>query len=574
MKARFEPILFACALFLPACFTKPGTQGLPCAVDSDCDPGQMCIASVCAADGATNSGTTSSTATSETTATTVSETTVSDTTEFPTTAEPTQDPTEGPTTGDPSTDTTEDTETESETLCDVDECGTTGAVECLNNSCGANDPTWVLTISGDNYNLTGVAANQNGELFIAGHATGPITIGEAQLVAPGANVFVARLNPTDGSIVWTKFFQSSNTVVATDLEAGNEDVFVLGRNRGNLNGTGDPLSALDDDVFVIRLTPNEADPPVWATTLTTNGYQDPKKLSVSETYGVFIGGIYTSLFEIDEEAPPAADGSSNVFVTRLDHTNGTKVYAKGFGDMTSYQDLSGVAALQAGALAIGGTFSAPFSIHNVDFPMGATQDAFFAGLTNNGSGVDWDIFVGGAGAQVVRDIVSTGGDSSNCIYAVGQYSGSVMFGDTLLESLDAETDPFVFKSCLGVIGWAYGFPAGGAFDTAGTVERTGSDGFVMSGAASATIDFGGGLLTPAGIDDGFVARFDADGQHIWSIMMGSDNGPQQFEGAGALATLNGGVVVSGTFYDNVQIGGTLASGPAGARSHYIALIPD
>jgi hypothetical protein len=68
-----------------------------------------------------------------------------------------------------------------------------------------------------------------------------------------------------------------------------------------------------------------------------------------------------------------------------------------------------------------------------------------------------------------------------------------------------------------------------------------------------TIDFGGGVLTSAGEGDVFLAKFDANGNYIWSDRFG-DAGYQYVEGIAV--DLQGNVVITGFFYGgNIDFGG-------------------
>ena len=69
-----------------------------------------------------------------------------------------------------------------------------------------------------------------------------------------------------------------------------------------------------------------------------------------------------------------------------------------------------------------------------------------------------------------------------------------------------------------------------------------------------SIDLGGGLLTSAGGDDVFVAKLDADGQHLFSKRFGDGAGQQAFRAAAAGP---GDALIFGRFAGNIDFG----SGP-------------
>jgi len=79
-----------------------------------------------------------------------------------------------------------------------------------------------------------------------------------------------------------------------------------------------------------------------------------------------------------------------------------------------------------------------------------------------------------------------------------------------------------------------------------------SGNIVMTGAFADTINFGGGDLVSAGSWDVFLAKFDPNGNHLWSYRYGAQDADEPV----AVATdPNGNVFVLGTFQRTVDFGG-------------------
>ena len=85
------------------------------------------------------------------------------------------------------------------------------------------------------------------------------------------------------------------------------------------------------------------------------------------------------------------------------------------------------------------------------------------------------------------------------------------------------------------------------------------------GTRMATVDFGGGVLTSAGLTDGFVAKLDPFGAHVWSKRQG-DAMAQSVSGVAADGS---GVFATGTFAGVVTFGGASLTS-AGATDVMIA----
>lgn len=104
--------------------------------------------------------------------------------------------------------------------------------------------------------------------------------------------------------------------------------------------------------------------------------------------------------------------------------------------------------------------------------------------------------------------------------------------------------------------WSQRFGDGGfeiaysAADSAGNI--------LLTGVFTGTIDFGGGSLTAVGFGNGFLAKFDAGGNHIWSKRFGGE--AAQVE-ATAVSDESGNVLITGFFKGTVDFGGgSLTSG--------------
>lgn len=102
-----------------------------------------------------------------------------------------------------------------------------------------------------------------------------------------------------------------------------------------------------------------------------------------------------------------------------------------------------------------------------------------------------------------------------------------------------------------------------ATDVAGNVYVTG----VIYGSA----DFGGGVLTSAGGSDIFVAKFDKDGSHVWSVSLGGTLD----DVASAIALDSaGGVYVTGSFMDTLTINGIVETAIDLRDALVIGIAPD
>src|SRR5262249_53737798 len=94
---------------------------------------------------------------------------------------------------------------------------------------------------------------------------------------------------------------------------------------------------------------------------------------------------------------------------------------------------------------------------------------------------------------------------------------------------------------------------------------------VVVGSSRGVVDFGGGPLTSATLDDVFVVKLDASGKHVWSRLFGDVGGFGATERARAVALdPAGNVYVTGIFGNaygegSIAFGTTTHHSPKGAQ---------
>jgi len=133
----------------------------------------------------------------------------------------------------------------------------------------------------------------------------------------------------------------------------------------------------------------------------------------------------------------------------------------------------------------------------------------------------------------------------------GCFSGTVNFGGGSRHSV-GDYDIFLAKYAGGgVHQWSHAF--GDSFpDCGNSVTVDGSGSVFMTGSFRRAVNFGGGVLTSAGSDDIFLAKYDAGGLHQWSQRFG---GTRPDEGRSVAVDGSGGVVMTGFFQEQVDFGG-------------------
>jgi len=138
-------------------------------------------------------------------------------------------------------------------------------------------------------------------------------------------------------------------------------------------------------------------------------------------------------------------------------------------------------------------------------------------------------------------------DPADNVIVAGFFQGTVDFGGGPLKST-AQDIILVKFGPAGNFLWSRQFPA--SSEPVVTVDDAGC--ILLTGGFTGTVDFGGGPLTSAGGQDIFLAKFDPDGNHLWSQNFGDAD--YQFA-RGIAVDGAGNLVLTGYFSGNLDFGG-------------------
>jgi hypothetical protein len=206
----------------------------------------------------------------------------------------------------------------------------------------------------------------------------------------------------------------------------------------------------------------------------------------------------------------------DAYVAKFDPA-GNHLWSKWFGGDPFSQDATGVALDSGGNVLIAVQ-------HNgtVDFGGGPitalSTDVVIVKLDASGGHV-WSKRFGDAIGQNPNAITV---DSSDNVIVTGVFGGTLDFGCGPISA--PVTSLFLAKldpagNCL----WSMS-GGGNNFQSGNSVATDPAGNVFVAGEFAATIDFGGGPLTSAGMNDIMLAKFDPSGTHLWSKRFGIANG--------------------------------------------------
>jgi len=348
--------------------------------------------------------------------------------------------------------------------------------------------------------------------------------------------------------LWSKRFGSWdwNCAYATVVDkSGN--VVSIGEASGPIDFGGGPLGTMDlGDIVLAKF--DSSGNHLWSKRFGDENHQYGSATVIDSAGNVVIAGYMTGTVDFGGGSLAGGDGAA--FVAKFD-PNGNHIWSKGF-EGSGANDM---AIDSAGNVTITGTFGSA-----VDFGGGALTtagggDIFVAQFDPNGNHV-WSTRFGGLGADSSTAIAT---DNAGNMAIVGTFEETVDFGGAPLTTAGGG-DIFVVKlDANGNHLWSKRF--GDAEDAKEwhsiAIDKAGN--VAIAGLFRSTVDFGGGPLTSLDNDDIFAAKFDPNGNHVWSKRFGGDSA----DGANAVAFDNAdNMVITGSFNLVADFGGGPFTSPA------------
>jgi uncharacterized protein (AIM24 family) len=361
-------------------------------------------------------------------------------------------------------------------------------------------------------------ANFQGVSAVATDASGNVII-TAELV--GLAKFDASGNP-----LWSKPIGSIGYSIDTDA-SGN---FVVSGVGASGLGGGDLIG----NCFLAKF--DASGDHIWSKGFGNVDFAEwdvPHTVVVDVAGNVIITGEFNMTIDFGGGLLTSA-GEADIFVAKFD-ADGNHLWSKRFGDAAPQFGHS-VAADASGNLVLTGYF-----FGSLDFgggPLTGQTSLYVAKLDAGGNHIWSKAFDAAIGHSIAAD-------PSGNVVVTGEFYGNVDFGGGPLTNSGNE-DIFVAKfDANGSHLWSRGFGDGHVNQVGRSIAVDAADNVIVTGALTGTADFGGGPRT-GGM---FVATFGAGGNHLWSKAFAAAAGR-------SIATDNSGnVVVTGWFYGTVDFGG-------------------
>ncbi|WP_437601928.1 hypothetical protein WMF28_09975 [Sorangium sp. So ce590] len=369
------------------------------------------------------------------------------------------------------------------------------------------------------------------ELYLAEEEEGS---GGAGGDAPGA---------TGGEVLWARALGSDADQAGPSVAvAGDGAAVLLGKLAGEVRLGAEQVSAVGgENVFLARVAGSDG----AGLGLRRFGAFDPQVVNalVADVNGdLLVAGEFSGTLEFGG-APRTSAGGRDGYLVRLD-PEGQESWLLPLGGI-GYQAGTAAASGEDGRVVVAGRFSGTLALGATAHVSAGGSDVFAASFDASGA-LLWSRQFGDGFDQRARAVAV---DAEKNAIVVGESAGAVDFGGGPIVSA-GDYDVFVAKlDAEGEHVWSRGF-GDAATQRALAVAVDGAGNVVVGGEMAGMVDFGGGPRNAGAEGSVFVAKLDAEGEHVWSRRIGEQGaslGQVVVDGAGN-------VLVAGSFRGEARIG--------------------
>ncbi len=411
------------------------------------------------------------------------------------------------------------------------------------------DAGWVIGAGGGaTIYATDIALGPGGEPHIVGDFSGTTDLdpgpGEVEFTSQAYDGFTAKYL-ADGTLGWARQApmgtESEDTNGIAVDGAGN--VYVVGHFSSDPTqfGTEVLVNTAYRDAFVAKYNPDGT--VAWVKPLaagTSDGIANGVTLDSSGD--LYVSGWFSGTASFGSYDLTSA-GSSDVFLAKLDASDGTVAWAKRFGG-AEREMASRVTRDAQGEIYIAGYFVGTATFGSYRLTSAGNNDAFVIKVHSTDRSVAWARRMGGTEFDRLGGLAV---DGAGNVLATGFFQETADFGGLNLTSAGSY-DAFVTKlDSAGSFLWTRTFGAAGR-DRAYGVAIDGDNNALVTGRFFGRIDFDPGPgtrpLSSRGAGDGFLLKLDPAGDYVAAWRMG---GEESDRGWAIALDSSGNVYLTGRF---------------------------
>ncbi|MFN6537982.1 MAG: LamG-like jellyroll fold domain-containing protein [Nostoc sp. EkiNYC01] len=356
--------------------------------------------------------------------------------------------------------------------------------------------------------LTDITIDSLGNTYASGNFYESIDIDGQQLISNGGyDVFITKFN-SQGNRVWAKRIGGSDDDFIESITTDNlGNIYGYGSFTGTTNIDGEQLISNGEyDVLIAKF--DSQGNRVWAKQIGGSGFDSVKNITTDSLGNIYASGDFNGTINIDGQELISGYDSSEAFIAKFD-SQGNRIWAKQIGS-SYFLSVDSITADNLGNTYASGSFNQTTYIDGQQLTSGPYgSDGFIAKFNSQGNRL-WIKQISGYYSDSIKSIAT---DSLGNIYASGDFQGTINIDGLELTS-NSEYNVFIAKfDSQGNAVWAKQI-SGSDFSAVDSITTDSLGNIYASGSFYQTINIDGLELTSNGSSDGFIAKFDSQGNRI------------------------------------------------------------
>jgi len=291
------------------------------------------------------------------------------------------------------------------------------------------------TYLGGNANDLGnaIAVDSSGNAYVTGYtqSTNFPTLNPLQAAfGGGSDAFVAKLDPTGSTLLYSTYLGGSNLDVGNGIAVDSSgNAYVTGTTSSLNFPTMNALRAAcaftcpgNSDAFISKVN-STGSALVYSTYLGGNDIDVGNAIAVDSSGNAYVTGYTGSLdFPTVNALQPTEGSGWDTFISKVNSTGSALVYSTYLGGVGNDYAYAIAVDSSGNAYVTGTTSSINFPTVNAvqsTYGAGASSDGFVAKINPTGSALAYSTYLGNPGANFTQTNAGIGVDSSGNAYVTG-----------------------------------------------------------------------------------------------------------------------------------------------------------
>jgi hypothetical protein len=431
----------------------------------------------------------------------------------------------------------------------------------------AQTAPWSIQMGGGEADLgSNSVSDIIGNLYTTGTFSGTSVFGTYNITSAGkGDIFITKTN-SGATIEWVRQLGSA------DDDYGNSitydplgDIYCTGRFSGTVVFGAFTLTASGaSEAYVVKLNSTNGNI-IWAKKLGGSGSDGGMSITSDVAGNIFISGYFQGTGIFDTYTLSPVGQNFNIFIAKIDGSNGNVSWAKGFGS-SGFNYGSAIACDGNGDAYLTGNFESAVIFGPYTLTASQYQDIFISKHDGVTGSVIWANSMGGSGNDNGTAITI---NSDGNIYSTGRFENECTFGTTTLTTLGG-VDMYVCKTdaTSGNLIWVKQI-GGQGYDQANGITRDAAGNIFLTGQFNGIINTGSFSIISNNAD-AFLFRINSfSGDVTWAEKIG---GASNDIGYGITYSSYGNLYLTGVFQGTAIFGGNEFTSKGGTDIFVLKLI--